>query len=167
VKQSTWMGGTPTYSSWFCSGTTSRWLNRSACEAGIRRRLREYISTMPYCPRCRYEYREGFTKCPDCDAALVDVLLPQENETTSEFPEEAVSCWASDDLIRVDAVCAAVESQGIPCRVSSSMHHRAFAAFAFGDSLPPMHNLMVPASKCDDARRIIKEFLRDFEAGTG
>lgn len=26
---------------------------------------------MPYCPTCGVEYREGFTRCSDCDVALV------------------------------------------------------------------------------------------------
>lgn len=29
---------------------------------------------MPYCPKCRAEYRQGFTKCADCDVELVDEL---------------------------------------------------------------------------------------------
>jgi hypothetical protein len=27
-----------------------------------------------YCPRCKTEYREGFTHCSDCDVDLVDTL---------------------------------------------------------------------------------------------
>lgn len=29
---------------------------------------------MPYCPKCKYEYREGIVTCPDCDEALVTEL---------------------------------------------------------------------------------------------
>lgn len=29
---------------------------------------------MPFCPKCRTEYREGFVKCADCKVALVDKL---------------------------------------------------------------------------------------------
>ena len=29
---------------------------------------------MPWCPKCRNEYREGFTVCADCGVELVDVL---------------------------------------------------------------------------------------------
>lgn len=29
---------------------------------------------MPYCPKCRVEYREGFSVCSDCDVDLVDKL---------------------------------------------------------------------------------------------
>jgi len=29
---------------------------------------------MPFCPTCKYEYREGIEKCPDCDVKLVAEL---------------------------------------------------------------------------------------------
>jgi len=35
-----------------------------------------------YCPKCRSEYREGFTKCADCDVPLINELPP---EPKSEF----------------------------------------------------------------------------------
>jgi hypothetical protein len=33
---------------------------------------------MPFCPKCRYEYKKGVKKCLDCGARLVD-QLPEEN----------------------------------------------------------------------------------------
>ncbi|MBR6095067.1 MAG: hypothetical protein IKP92_08620 [Lachnospiraceae bacterium] len=35
---------------------------------------------MPWCPKCRNEYREGFTVCADCGVELVDVLGEEEIE---------------------------------------------------------------------------------------
>lgn len=32
---------------------------------------------MLFCPRCRYEYREGIDTCPDCEVELVDELPPE------------------------------------------------------------------------------------------
>ena len=29
---------------------------------------------MPYCPKCKYEYRPGIEFCPDCDEPLVDEI---------------------------------------------------------------------------------------------
>jgi hypothetical protein len=34
-----------------------------------------------FCPKCKAEYREGFTRCADCDVALVDRL-------PLEFPDK-------------------------------------------------------------------------------
>lgn len=40
---------------------------------------------MPWCPKCKSEYREGFTKCADCGGALVD------SETFARLEEEAAA----------------------------------------------------------------------------
>ncbi len=33
---------------------------------------------MPYCPKCRYEYRDEIKRCPDCDVNLVEELTEDE-----------------------------------------------------------------------------------------
>lgn len=35
---------------------------------------------MPWCPVCKVEYRDGFTKCNECEIELVDKLEVSENE---------------------------------------------------------------------------------------
>lgn len=39
---------------------------------------------MPFCPKCKYEYREGFTECSDCKVPLVD-HLEEEPEVETMF----------------------------------------------------------------------------------
>src|SRR5512140_1997910 len=36
-----------------------------------------------FCPKCRVEYREGFTVCADCDILLVATLPPEQSEGQS------------------------------------------------------------------------------------
>lgn len=48
---------------------------------------------MAWCPKCKNEYREGITHCPDCDVDLVEDLLPEDKEEITvpenyEFPED-------------------------------------------------------------------------------
>jgi hypothetical protein len=40
-----------------------------------------------YCPKCRYEYKEGVTKCPDCGVDLVVKLPPEDTEEYIEYTE--------------------------------------------------------------------------------
>ncbi len=47
---------------------------------------------MPFCPKCRFEYRPEITKCPDCDEYLV-AALPEENDEDT-IGEEDYSDWA-------------------------------------------------------------------------
>lgn len=47
-----------------------------------------------YCPKCRCEYREGFTVCSDCGVALVEELGP---EPEPEYTELVTVYVAKDD----------------------------------------------------------------------
>ncbi len=46
-----------------------------------------------FCPRCRCEYRPGFSRCADCDVELVEVLSaappepPPETVTSPQPPK--------------------------------------------------------------------------------
>ena len=42
---------------------------------------------MPWCPKCKTEYREGFTACADCGEPLVDVLPADETPEEQEQPD--------------------------------------------------------------------------------
>lgn len=43
---------------------------------------------MPWCPKCKYEYVEGKTVCPDCKCELVDSLNPVEDTVEEPSLEE-------------------------------------------------------------------------------
>lgn len=40
---------------------------------------------MPYCPICKAEYRDGFTKCIDCGTDLIDELPEHDNLASKEL----------------------------------------------------------------------------------
>jgi hypothetical protein len=73
-----------------------------------------------YCPRCRDEYREGFTWCPDCDTALVDGLPPVPVETNIEDRETQEGAGVPDaeqedddeSLVPVGQYFNAIEAHG-------------------------------------------------------
>jgi hypothetical protein len=76
-----------------------------------------------FCPVCKSEYREGFTKCSDCGAALVDLPSHGSHDSGSE---ELEILWAGQDAGVRDGICNkldtgkifheddAVESQFMP-----------------------------------------------------
>jgi len=69
-----------------------------------------------FCPVCRLEYRPGFTKCSDCDAALVE-KLPGEGDSTPSGPpvdpEAMEVLWASANERVFGAVCNALDESNI------------------------------------------------------
>ena len=62
-----------------------------------------------FCPKCRAEYREGFTTCSDCHIDLVDVLPLIPEPEFINFEE----ILATDDPADVVFLKSLLESEGI------------------------------------------------------
>ncbi len=68
---------------------------------------------MAYCPRCRFEYREGVTHCPDCGAELVAELPPEEEFTLPTPETELVELCRMTDPNQAEVIKAALQEAGI------------------------------------------------------
>ena len=72
---------------------------------------------MPYCPKCKAEYREGITECADCHVPLVD-SLPEEAKLesgeieNSDLPE-IVEIYRSLDERDIEQKTYHLERNGI------------------------------------------------------
>jgi len=88
---------------------------------------------MPWCPKCKYEYREGFTHCADCGAELtaeppVRTVLRWKTEVSAQLvyePRELLATANSEP--EASEIVALLDSAGIPAykaypRVGSYMH---------------------------------------------
>lgn len=62
------------------------------------------------CPSCRSEYRAGFTRCNDCDVALVAELPPEEE---MEFVD-LVEVLSIADAGQIPLVKSILEAEEIP-----------------------------------------------------
>ncbi|PIS27852.1 MAG: hypothetical protein COT43_08400 [Candidatus Marinimicrobia bacterium CG08_land_8_20_14_0_20_45_22] len=71
---------------------------------------------MPYCPKCKYEFVEGLTVCPDCGEPLVD-QLPEENIT----PVKWVLLTTLSSPVIAEMVRGALNNQNIPATISSNI----------------------------------------------
>ena len=82
-----------------------------------------------FCPQCKAEYRQGFTRCADCDLDLVCAL-----EDTSQAPKEGGrECSANPDVRLIwkghsesecVALCRKLMKADIPYKVSQSPEER-------------------------------------------
>lgn len=71
---------------------------------------------MPFCPKCRYEYKNTVTECPDCQEKLVD-RLPFEEEEIADI--KFVAMPALPGRVYADMVKGVLEQRGIPCYIRS------------------------------------------------
>lgn len=72
---------------------------------------------MPWCPCCHDEFREGFTKCNDCGAELVD-NLPQQDVQPVKSDDEATIVpvlLISTDSMQAQIAESILRDAGIPC----------------------------------------------------
>ena len=49
-----------------------------------------------FCPKCRTEYREGFSICADCNTELVDEIPPEPEPEFVDYEEVLVTYNPAD-----------------------------------------------------------------------
>ncbi|HXY01194.1 MAG TPA: hypothetical protein VEI54_09760 [Candidatus Limnocylindrales bacterium] len=121
-----------------------------------------------YCPECKAEYRQGFTRCADCDVDLVWELPKSEvvARHTDEWGHEVeivtgepgdpnkdpfCSFWKGEDP-RVHAeLCSVLDAAGVP-------HHTVFRRdHLFNLRNYPAYEVGVPFSFFERAENAVKE----------
>lgn len=73
-----------------------------------------------FCPKCKVEYRPGFTRCSDCEADLVDVL-PEEDLSSDEA---LTLLWECADQTECVGVCRDLKNADIPYQVDQVPYER-------------------------------------------
>jgi hypothetical protein len=67
------------------------------------------------CPQCKAEYRQGFTRCADCEVDLVEALAGAEAADARALSNGGlVTLWAGEDLALHAALLEELESTSIP-----------------------------------------------------
>jgi hypothetical protein len=110
-----------------------------------------------FCPRCKAEYRAGFTHCSDCDVDLVQdppqFALAGRSPAEPGDPNEDPFCsfWKGQDA-RVHAeLCEVLEQAGIPHKTVFRSDH------LFNLSNFPAYEIGVPFSMFENAEKVIVE----------
>ena len=76
-----------------------------------------------YCPQCKAEYRQGFTRCADCDVELVQELHTtpdgfgasgEAGDSTADSEDPICSFWQGDDPRIHAEICELLSEEGIP-----------------------------------------------------
>lgn len=115
-----------------------------------------------YCPECRSEYREGFSRCADCEVALVETLPPL--ETTPHPDLHLVTVLEVGDPSLLAVAESLLQEQGIPYSKSNEQLQDLFAMGRLGAGFNPITGpilLQVPEEHAETALQI----LEDLETG--
>ena len=104
------------------------------------------------CPECKAEYREGYTRCADCDIELVKADSI-ENEESSE-PEEITfkTVMISFNQGEIAIAKSLLESNNIQCFVQGESFNSLFRT-----SIPV--SIKVSEGNFNQAQEVLKELL--------
>jgi hypothetical protein len=116
-----------------------------------------------FCPKCRAEYRSGFTRCSDCDVDLVEGLAPDSgaHAEPEESPREAWEeeslrgVWEGEDQSECVTICELLKAGSIPFNVAQ--HRQQFLK-----GVECNFKIAVPPNFFSEAKRIIEEDNLDF-----
>jgi hypothetical protein len=114
---------------------------------------------MPFCPKCRYEYKPGITICPDCERPLVDELPPEEDEAEGQAEDmEQYEDWIQlarlNSRQHAEMIEDILRQKGIPAFVYSGTGHFGVTGQLGISSYPAIgggYSIMVPAEYVVDA----------------
>ena len=103
---------------------------------------------MPFCPKCKYEFRDDITVCPDCDLTLVTKLHEPKEQEHIDVELVTVADFTFD--VQAEEAKVLLESHGIPAIVEN-----AISAMIY----PGMAGIKVLVPKEDEKKA--REVLRD------
>jgi Putative prokaryotic signal transducing protein len=113
---------------------------------------------MLHCPQCLAEYREGFTRCPDCDMDL-EPGAPPEDAVESRHPKrefdphdvpEMTTVFVSGSM-EAEIVRALLESHDIPALVRGS----GIGAYPVNVGAMGTGEVRVPVDRREEALEVI------------
>lgn len=117
-----------------------------------------YDSVM-FCPKCKAEYRAGFTECSDCGERLVerlDATVPTNRARSTGGPE---LLWSGTDAGMSELIIGELDQAGIP-------HHSQMRDVGLLPGLSqPVTAIFIPAVHHDAAHAALEAARRESESG--
>jgi hypothetical protein len=115
-----------------------------------------------FCPVCRFEYKPGINRCPDCDVELVSSLPPEEDdEVEYDAPVPVFETSDTSVLLVAQSLLEADEIQYWTRSVGAGgvlMPEGSVTAGAGGAS-----KLMVRSADLAEAREVLRELQEELK----
>lgn len=119
-----------------------------------------------FCPECGAEFRDGITRCFDCEVALVDASPAEEGDPDVEL----VEVFRSADAALVPVVKSVLEGAEIPYSLQGDEASALFplgTAGGGGDDRRLAVIVRVRGEQADEARELLAELEAPTELDAG
>jgi len=103
-----------------------------------------------FCPECKAEYRQGFTRCADCDVELVHEL-PRTADDDEPTGDPFCSFWRGDDPRIYAEICELLNEAGIAKKTVRREDH------LFNLNIKSAFEIGIPFSQFEKAEAAIKD----------
>ena len=113
---------------------------------------------MPFCPNCHCEYRRGFTRCSDCDVALVELLADDHLVQRDNGALELTELGNFPDPMAAQMFQELLESNGIVSVLQSDFNAGA------GTYTASPNALLVSKNDFAKARELYEEYFEGDQA---
>lgn len=114
---------------------------------------------MPWCPKCKSEFREGFTECESCGVALVDELPEERPEDSPRALPEGMSkpivIHTAANRLEAEMLCDMLREHDIVV-LDRAAAFRQIQAYSGADARFGVE-IVVDASQVTKARLLIEE----------
>jgi hypothetical protein len=107
---------------------------------------------MPYCPNCKYEYKDNIEECPDCGAKLVDKLEEETLESIKYVPFRTLPSRLYAEMLK-----EALENEGIPSIIKGD--DVAIVLGSYSTTSPVEITIWVPEEDLERAEQIADQML--------
>ena len=107
---------------------------------------------MPYCPNCKYEYKDNIEECPDCGAKLVDKLEGETFENIKYVPFRSLPSRLYAEMLK-----EALENEGIPSIIKGD--DVAITYGSYGTTSAVEVSIWIPEDNLERAEQIADQML--------
>src|SRR5579864_5151198 len=115
-----------------------------------------------FCPVCRTEYRDTFSRCAECDSPLVQELQSPAPSRALFNGEPPAVLWRGQDPVAFSAILSALSDSGIPFFESNRRDYTASLSspVALGIYGLPYWQIFVHRSNLESALQVVTAALR-------